>query len=120
MGRLAGIHQPTLLLHGEGDVLVPVAAARRMAASHPAWRLEIAPGIGHIPMLEAPRWTAEAIRAWLSAEGAPAARLSSTGPVTVGPSAATGRAAVDSTDASDGMAGDSAAALDRVAGDLAT
>lgn len=79
MQRLENLDQPTLLLHGERDVLVPLAAARRMGAMHPEWRLEVAPDIGHAPMLEAPKWTADVIEDWLGAEGASAARRSSAG-----------------------------------------
>jgi pimeloyl-ACP methyl ester carboxylesterase len=66
IGRLAGIGQPTLLLHGARDVLVPLTSAFRMSATHPDWRLEVAPGIGHTPMLEAPDWTAGRIEDWLA------------------------------------------------------
>jgi pimeloyl-ACP methyl ester carboxylesterase len=59
----AGI--PVLLLHGESDRLVPVDVARRFARRHPDWRLEVIPDIGHVPMLEAPDWTAEQILSWL-------------------------------------------------------
>jgi pimeloyl-ACP methyl ester carboxylesterase len=72
--RLEAITQPTLLLHGERDVLVPLSAARQMARAHPAWTVEIAADTGHAPMLEAPEWTARAIGAWLDGDGAPAAR----------------------------------------------
>jgi len=68
--RLGRIRQPTLLLHGEKDVLVPLSSAQRMQASHPAWRLEVAADIGHVPMLEAPSWTVAQVTRWLGAEGA--------------------------------------------------
>jgi pimeloyl-ACP methyl ester carboxylesterase len=77
LARLAGVAQPTLLLQGARDVLVPLASARRMSAAHPDWRLEIAPDVGHAPMLEAPAWTSRMIRQWLTAEGAGAARAAS-------------------------------------------
>jgi pimeloyl-ACP methyl ester carboxylesterase len=77
LARLAGVAQPTLLLQGARDVLVPLASARRMSAAHPDWRLEIAPDVGHAPMLEAPAWTSRMIRRWLTAEGAGAARAAS-------------------------------------------
>jgi pimeloyl-ACP methyl ester carboxylesterase len=77
MGRLEQVRQPTLLLHGARDVLVPVAAARRMHSAHPDWRLEIAPDVGHVPMLEAPIWTVDAIVDWLAHDGAGAAARAS-------------------------------------------
>jgi pimeloyl-ACP methyl ester carboxylesterase len=75
--RLENVGQPTLLLHGARDVLVPLASARRMRAAHPDWRLEIAPDVGHVPMLEAPAWTSRRIRRWLTSEGVDAARAAS-------------------------------------------
>ncbi len=71
--RLGGLRQPTLLLHGDRDLLVPLSAARRMSLAHPDWRFEVAAGIGHVPMLEAPQWTSATIEAWIANEGAPAA-----------------------------------------------
>ena len=44
-----------------------------MGAAHPDWRFEVAPDIGHVPMLEAPEWTAARIGDWLATEGAAAA-----------------------------------------------
>ncbi len=44
LARLAGLTQPTLLIHGARDLLVPLASARRMSAAHPEWRFEVAPG----------------------------------------------------------------------------
>ena len=70
MARLGRVTQPTLLLHGARDVLVPVASARRMGAAHPGWRLEVAPDVGHVPMLEAPAWTSRKVLA-CGSTGAP-------------------------------------------------
>jgi pimeloyl-ACP methyl ester carboxylesterase len=77
LARLEGVRQPTLLLHGARDVLVPLASARRMSAAHPDWRFDIAPDVGHVPMLEAPAWTSRRITEWLRAEGAGAAGAAS-------------------------------------------
>ncbi len=77
MRRLEALSQPTLLLHGARDLLVPLAAARRMSSAHPEWRFEVAPDTGHVPMLEAPVWTAAVINDWMAGEGAPAADLAS-------------------------------------------
>jgi pimeloyl-ACP methyl ester carboxylesterase len=67
--RLGRIRQPALLLQGARDVLVPLAAARRMSADHPDWQFEVAEDVGHVPMLEAPAWTASAISGWLAGRG---------------------------------------------------
>jgi pimeloyl-ACP methyl ester carboxylesterase len=77
MARLGRVTQPTLFLHGARDVLVPVASARRMHAAHPGWRLEVAPDVGHVPMLEAPAWTSRKVLAWLDDGGAGAASAAS-------------------------------------------
>ena len=63
----AGI--PVLLLHGERDRLVDVAIAKDFAAHRPKWRFEIAPDVGHVPMLEVPDWTAEQIKNWATSIG---------------------------------------------------
>ena len=70
---MRAVRGPVLLLHGEEDRLVSVQAARSAAAANPAWRLEVLPGIGHVPQLEAPDGTAGLILDWLGREGAPAA-----------------------------------------------
>jgi pimeloyl-ACP methyl ester carboxylesterase len=72
---LRDIRVPVLLLHGDADRLVPVAAARGTAAANPSWRFEVAKGVGHVPQLEAPDWTLSTILDWMAAEGAPAADL---------------------------------------------
>ncbi len=72
VATLDALEVPVLHLHGARDVLVPLAAARRMAAGRSDWRLEIAVDIGHAPMLEAPVWTALRIDDWRAAAGAPA------------------------------------------------
>ena len=63
--RIARVQAPVLHLHGERDVLIPLAAARRMAEGRTDWRLEVARDIGHAPMLEAPVWTGLRIQEWL-------------------------------------------------------
>lgn len=69
------ITAPVLMLHGDQDRFVPISAARATARANPAWQLEIAAGVGHVPHLEAPEWTAERIVTWFGAEGAPAVDL---------------------------------------------
>jgi pimeloyl-ACP methyl ester carboxylesterase len=59
------ITAPVLLLHGDQDRLVSINVARENIQEFPAWRLEVAKDIGHVPMLEAPDWTATQIFDWL-------------------------------------------------------
>lgn len=56
---------PVLLLHGARDRLVSVNVAKATARDFPYWRFEIADDVGHVPMLEAPDWTAARILDWL-------------------------------------------------------
>jgi pimeloyl-ACP methyl ester carboxylesterase len=48
------IGAPTLLVWGENDRLVPVGLAEEWQRLVPHARLEVVPGAGHMPMLEAP------------------------------------------------------------------
>jgi pimeloyl-ACP methyl ester carboxylesterase len=63
--RFRTISAPVLLLHGDRDRLVSIKLARASAREFPAWRFEVAEDIGHVPMLEAPDWTAATIFDWL-------------------------------------------------------
>ena len=49
------VRAPTLLLHGTEDVVVPVAAAERLASLRPDWTYHPLVGVGHIPMMEVPQ-----------------------------------------------------------------
>jgi pimeloyl-ACP methyl ester carboxylesterase len=63
---MASIKLPVLLVHGDRDRLVPVAAARDISRRHPAWRyLELA-GVGHVPQLQVPGELASAMVDWLA------------------------------------------------------
>ena len=70
---MQAIDVPVLLLHGEKDRLVPLAAAADAAAQNPAWRFAVARDVGHVPQLEAPEWTVAQIRDWLDTDAAEAA-----------------------------------------------
>jgi pimeloyl-ACP methyl ester carboxylesterase len=62
---MASIRVPVLLVQGDVDRLVPVAAARDIAARHPDWRyLELA-GVGHVPQLQVPERLATEMLGWL-------------------------------------------------------
>lgn len=60
-----GVRCPVLLVHGELDRLVPIAAARKAAADNPAWETLFLPGVGHTPQLEAPDEVGSSILDWL-------------------------------------------------------
>ena len=57
---------PTLLLHGEKDRLIPLAAAEAVAKVRPDWTFEVFEDIGHVPQLEAPDRFVETVTGWLS------------------------------------------------------
>jgi pimeloyl-ACP methyl ester carboxylesterase len=52
--RLSEIRCPTLIVHGEDDMLVPVADAHEFQRLIPDSRLLILDDTGHVPMLERP------------------------------------------------------------------
>jgi pimeloyl-ACP methyl ester carboxylesterase len=60
---------PVLVVHGNRDRVVPVEASQAAARRNPSWRLVILPNVGHVPQLESPRETAEAILDWLDSAG---------------------------------------------------
>jgi pimeloyl-ACP methyl ester carboxylesterase len=59
------VERPVLLVHGERDRLVPVAAARAVLAGNPNWESAILPGVGHTPQLETPDLVLEHVSGWL-------------------------------------------------------
>ena len=63
-----------LLIHGTADRLVPIGAARAAARANPAWSLREFGGVGHVPQLEAPQDTANAVLSWLGSAGQQAGR----------------------------------------------
>jgi pimeloyl-ACP methyl ester carboxylesterase len=64
-GAMAALRAPVLLVHGDRDRLVPVAAARAAAEQHPHWRYLELPGVGHVPQLQMPDALAKDLLAWL-------------------------------------------------------
>ena len=63
---LREIDVPVLLLHGDQDRLINIAAARAAAAANPHWQFEVAHGVGHVPQLEVPQWTIDVVLGWLA------------------------------------------------------
>lgn len=57
---------PTLLIHGEHDPLMPLAAAEWLAANMPDTRLEVFAGAAHAPFLSQPDRFAKLIREFAS------------------------------------------------------
>lgn len=47
---LAGVRVPTLLVHGDRDLICPVGASRYMASRIPGAELVVIPGAGHAPI----------------------------------------------------------------------
>ncbi|MCX7059108.1 MAG: alpha/beta hydrolase [Proteobacteria bacterium] len=64
---LSVIHVPTLVLHGESDTLIPIAAGRRFAAAIAGARLLSYPNVGHLPQVEIPARSAADVGAFLEA-----------------------------------------------------
>ncbi len=56
------IAQPTLILHGEADALVPLQSAQWLAQTLPNAHLVILPGAGHVPTLTRPHAVAQEIQ----------------------------------------------------------
>jgi pimeloyl-ACP methyl ester carboxylesterase len=63
---MASVRVPVLLLGGEADRLVPVAAMRQAAARNPGWDTVILPGVGHTPQLEVPDAVTGQLADWLA------------------------------------------------------
>jgi pimeloyl-ACP methyl ester carboxylesterase len=61
---------PTLIIWGDEDKLIPVAAAGWFAKQYPNSNSRIFKGVGHIPMQEIPEESAKAVRDWLAARSA--------------------------------------------------
>jgi pimeloyl-ACP methyl ester carboxylesterase len=62
---LGTIEAPTLVLHGESDVLIEPASARKFAAAIPGAKLITYPHVGHLPQIEIPQRSAADVAAFL-------------------------------------------------------
>ena len=62
---MESIEVPVLLVHGDRDRLVSVAAAREAARRHPRWRYVELAGVGHVPQVQVPDVVAGEILGWL-------------------------------------------------------
>jgi len=61
---LHDITAPVLLVHGEQDRLVSVGSAREAARRFPQWTVDVLPGLGHLPQIEAPDRVSSRILSW--------------------------------------------------------
>ncbi len=60
------VAQPTLLIHGTEDRVVPPASARWVAKERPDWRFEMIEGMGHTPQIEDPELFVSLVERWLA------------------------------------------------------
>ena len=62
---MAAVRVPVLLIGGDADRLVPVAAVRQAGARYPGWDTLVLAGVGHTPQLEVPDLVLRAVQGWL-------------------------------------------------------
>ena len=58
------VRPPVLIIHGDSDRLVPVVNSRLIGRLF-GWQVEVLPGVGHVPMLEAPDDFVRLVLSWL-------------------------------------------------------
>jgi pimeloyl-ACP methyl ester carboxylesterase len=58
------VQAPTLVIHGDRDRLIPIAAARDLIRRRPDWALEVIEGAGHVPMMETPNLFMSVLKHW--------------------------------------------------------
>ena len=68
--RLRALRVPTLVIHGEEDLL-PTRVARDLASTLPHARLELVPGAGHMPFWEAPAAFFALVESFLAPDSPP-------------------------------------------------
>ena len=69
--RARKVKAPVLVVHGELDRVIPVAAARELVHRVPGWKLEVIEGVGHVPMMETPALFLEVVGGFLGDRIAP-------------------------------------------------
>jgi pimeloyl-ACP methyl ester carboxylesterase len=62
---MAAVRVPVLLIGGDADRLVPVAAVRHAGARQPGWDTVVLAGVGHTPQLEVPDLVLSTVQGWL-------------------------------------------------------
>ncbi|MDJ0923630.1 MAG: alpha/beta hydrolase [Acidimicrobiia bacterium] len=61
------VSQPTLLIHGTEDRVVPADSARWAAHQRPDWDFEMIENMGHTPQIEDPKFFVALVEDWLAA-----------------------------------------------------
>ena len=64
--RVKRVKAPTLVIHGALDNVIPLAAARELVRRRPDWTLRVLEGVGHVPMMEAPKEFLSVVNEWLA------------------------------------------------------
>ena len=64
-GRIAGVTQPTLILWGGRDRLIPPSVARVFEQQIKGSRLVVLPGLGHMPQEEDPVRSLQPVQAFI-------------------------------------------------------
>ena len=64
--RVRRVEAATLVVHGELDRLIPLAAARELVRRRTDWTLAVIEGAGHVPMMETPDRFVEVVNHWLA------------------------------------------------------
>lgn len=67
--KIKTLTQPTLIIWGEKDLLIPVENAKKFADDLPNNKLVIYPELGHVPMEENPQETLKAVKEFLNISG---------------------------------------------------
>jgi pimeloyl-ACP methyl ester carboxylesterase len=62
---MGSVTAPVLMVQGEEDRLVSVAAAREVAERHPSWTYVELAGVGHVPQLQVPERVASEVLGFL-------------------------------------------------------
>jgi pimeloyl-ACP methyl ester carboxylesterase len=65
------VKAPALVIHGELDHVIPLAAARELVRRVPGWKLEVIEGVGHVPMMETPDRFLSVFNDWMAYRIAP-------------------------------------------------
>lgn len=64
-GQLPAIQQPTLVITGDSDAIVPVADSERLAFELPNAEYNLLPSCGHVPQEECPALFESVVEEWL-------------------------------------------------------